>query len=219
MFVGHYFPAAIGAAGQRIKLWHGFVAVQLVDFLWAVFVLLGLEKLVITENFTAANHFDLTYMPYSHSLGMNIIWAALAAFGYKTVFKSGWGAALIIGGLVLSHWLLDFLVHVPDLPLWFGTDSYGLGLWNIFPLSFYLETGLITVSLFVYIWMTRPMNLWGKAAPIVLLVVLLSLQIVANFGPPAGSAAEAALTALAAFSLLTFIAAQLDRSRTFSKSS
>jgi hypothetical protein len=76
MFVGHYGPS-FAAKGMRksIPLWVLFIAVQLLDVFWSIFVLLGIEKVRITSGITATNPLDLYYMPYTHSLIGAMLWA------------------------------------------------------------------------------------------------------------------------------------------------
>src|SRR5215203_685693 len=121
MFVGH---DGVGFAVQRmdrqVPLWVLFVAVQLLDVLWAPLVLLGVEKVRIVPGITATNPLDLYYIPFTHSLVAAFAWSAVAL-------------------AVLSHWALDWLVHRPDLPLYDNTAKVGLGLWNAPAIAFALE--------------------------------------------------------------------------------
>src|SRR5213594_3605666 len=120
MFVGHYGVAfAVKTERNKIPLWVLFVAVQLLDFLWAPFVLIGIEKVRIVPGITASSPLDLYYMPYTHSLIGAIGWSALAALAYKISSKAGTSrkGAFYLGTAVFSHWILDFLVHRPDLAL------------------------------------------------------------------------------------------------------
>jgi hypothetical protein len=120
MFVGHYGPSfAIKAIRPSIPLWLLFIAVQLVDVVWAVLVLLGIEKIRIVPGVTASNPLDLYYMPYTHSLAAAVLWAAAAIALCKSLPGVGtWRTAAWIGLAVFSHWILDLLVHRPDLPLY-----------------------------------------------------------------------------------------------------
>ncbi|MEO1137642.1 MAG: hypothetical protein AAFW68_13725, partial [Pseudomonadota bacterium] len=168
MFVGHYGPAA-GLAGGRIKLWHGFVAVQFLDILWAPFILLGIEHVRIVENFTASNHFDLYHMPYTHSLVMALVWSVVAGAAYQLARKGG---GWIVGALVFSHWVLDFITHKPDLELWFGGPKVGLGLWDNRPLAVTTELVLLTLGLAIYLMRTRAKGVAGRIMPVVLFALL-----------------------------------------------
>src|SRR5262245_46100360 len=132
MFVGHYGPAFVAkAAKSSIPLWVVFLAVQFVDIVWAILILLGIEQARIVPGFTATNPFDLYYMPYTHSLIGALLWSVAATVVYQSIRKSGgWSAATVVGGMVFSHWVLDLLVHRPDLPLYDESFKLGLGLWN-----------------------------------------------------------------------------------------
>jgi hypothetical protein len=132
MFVGHYGPAYVANVAKRsIPLWVVFIAVQLVDVGWAIFVLLGVEKVRIVPGITATNPLDLYYMPYTHSFVGSAIWSIGAALAYYLLrARDGRVAAAIVGAAVFSHWVLDLVVHRPDLPMYDDTLKVGLGLWN-----------------------------------------------------------------------------------------
>ena len=131
MFIGHYALAPIAAATGQVKLWQAFVAVQFVDFIWAGFILTGVESARIVPGFTQASPFDLYHMPFTHSLLAAAIWALVAAIIFKAVTKAtNWGGSLWIAALVFSHWLGDLLVHIPDLLIFSGADKVGFGLWK-----------------------------------------------------------------------------------------
>src|SRR5436309_8174722 len=110
MFVGHY-SVAFAATSERNKvpLWVLFVAVQLLDFLWAPFVLLGIENMRITPGITATNPLDLYYMPYTHSLIGALVWSALGLIVYRIASgtRASYSPASIVGLAVFSHWILD----------------------------------------------------------------------------------------------------------------
>src|SRR2546421_1542357 len=112
MFVGHYSVAfAARTERNKIPLWVLFVAVQLLDFLWAPFVLLGIEKVRIVPGITATSPLDLYYMPYTHSLVGALIWSGAACFIYKLAagVKASRTTAIIVGLAVFSHWILDLI--------------------------------------------------------------------------------------------------------------
>jgi hypothetical protein len=213
MFVGHYGPAA-ALAHRRLRLWHCFVAVQFLDILWAPFILLGIEKARIEPHFTASNHFDLYFMPYTHSLVMALFWSAAAALVYRLLRGSaGWTGALLIGALVFSHWLLDFLMHKPDLALWFGGPKVGLSLWDHRPIAFGLEVGLYVGGMGIYWARTAARNFAGAVLPPLVIVLGVAAQVFGNWGPPPGSANEAAMTAIVAYGLFAAVAAAIDATR------
>ena len=132
MFVGHYGVSfAAKRVDRAIPLWVLFLAVQFLDVLWAPCVLLGIEKVRIVPGITASNPFDLYYMPYTHSLVAAVVWSLVSGFAYQLVARPrGPLAGGVVGAAVFSHWVLDFVVHRPDLPLYDNSAKVGLGLWN-----------------------------------------------------------------------------------------
>src|SRR5678816_609145 len=132
MFVGHY---GVSFAGKRlapsVSLATLFIAVQLLDVGWSLLVLLGIEKVSIVPGITASNPLDLYYMPYTHSLVAATFWSVAVAFVVWLLPRVATrSAAVWIGVAVFSHWILDFIVHRPDLPLYDDTLKVGLGVWN-----------------------------------------------------------------------------------------
>src|SRR5437773_6343722 len=120
MFVGHYGVSfAAKKAEPSIPLWVLFIAVQLLDVLWAPFILLGIEKVRIVPGITASNPLDLYYMPYTHSLVAAVFWSCVGGIVYQFAARPSRGqSSLVVGLAVFSHWVLDFIVHRPDLPLY-----------------------------------------------------------------------------------------------------
>ena len=118
MFVGHYGVSfAAKTLDRAMPLWLLFLAVQWLDVVWAPLVLLGVEKVRIVPGITASNPLDLYYMPYTHSLVAALLWSAAASVIHRVVTgRKDAMAATVIAGAVFSHWLLDFVVHRPDLP-------------------------------------------------------------------------------------------------------
>ncbi len=132
MFVGHYSVSFAGRATEkRLPLWLLFLAVQWIDVMWSIFVLLGIEKVRIVPGFTASNDLDLYYMPYTHSLLGVLCWSALAYVVCQMVPQlRGKRTGLILAAAVFSHWVLDLIVHVPDMSLYDSVGKMGFGLWN-----------------------------------------------------------------------------------------
>src|SRR5262245_59300052 len=130
MFVGHF---ALGFAAKRVTprlplpLLVG--AAQLADVMWPVLLALGVEQVRIDPGNTVVTPLDFVSYPYSHSLLLLMVWGALVGL----VYARGAAAALergVLFVLVVSHWVLDFLTHRPDMPLYPGGPKLGLGLWN-----------------------------------------------------------------------------------------
>ena len=215
MFVGHYGPSfAIKAIRPAIPLGLLFIAVQLVDVAWAVLVLLGIEKVRIVPGITASNPLDLYYMPYTHSLLAGVLWAAAAIVLCKPLRGVRiWSAAVWIGAAVFSHWILDWLVHRPDLPLYDDAVKVGLGLWNHPAIAFALEAFLLFGGMTMYFRRTKAINAVGRFGPPVFGVLMLAIQAYVFFGPPPTSPAAAADSALVAYVVFAAVAEWLDRQR------
>ncbi|MBW2587993.1 MAG: hypothetical protein JRD92_13765, partial [Deltaproteobacteria bacterium] len=136
MFVGHYGPGFALRRTGGVPLWVLFLAVQFVDVLLASLIIAGVEKVRITEGFTASSPLDLYYVPYTHSLTASIGWALI--LGWLGSLAWGRRGGVVIGLCVLSHWVLDLPVHVANLPLWGNEYIVGLGLWNYPMIAFVL---------------------------------------------------------------------------------
>jgi hypothetical protein len=211
MFIGHFAPAFIAAAvaPERPRLGVMFLAGQLVDWGFFTLALFGVEHMRIDSAASVMVPFDLYHMPYTHSLQSSAVWAAVF-FGIVAVWQRSLQVGLLAGLVVLSHWLLDFLVHVPDLTLDGGPPKLGLGLWNLPWAAIPLELALISLSFAFYARRTRG----PVGPPLVLAGVLLLLQLVNWFAPdPASAGPFLYLQALFAFGVLTVLASWVGENR------
>ena len=156
MLLGHYAVAlAARKAAPRTSLGTLLIAAQLPDLLFPLFILLGIEHVRIAPGITVVFSMDLYDYPLSHSLFAGLFWSAALASLYYLLRKEKRGAA-IVGLAVLSHWILDFITHRPDLSLGFGTGTYvGLGLWNSLAGTLIVETALFMVGIFLYVRTTK----------------------------------------------------------------
>ena len=204
MFTGHYSVSfAARAAEKRIPLWLLFIAVQLIDVLWAIFVLVGIEKVRIVPGITASNALDLYYMPYTHSLLGVLCWSALAyAVCQFLPSLSGKRTGSILAAAVFSHWILDLIVHRPDLALYDSVGKMGLGLWNYRGAAFVLEMAVLFAgAAMLYRTATHRGRLIG------FVIFLAALQVFGTFFfPPPPSDHAAAMTALLSYVVLALIA-------------
>jgi hypothetical protein len=217
MFVGHY-AASLALKGYEKKASLGvlFLAVQFVDILFFPLVLIGIEKMNIVENFTQSTHFELVFMPYTHSLLAFIIWSGLAYSVFRWVVVKDRAVALVVSLAVFSHWLLDVLVHTPDLPLSSDeTVKMGLSLWNSAIATYALETGLLLLGLWIYLRSNTATTTIGKYGMVVFVAVLLFINAANIFGPPmAENKLGLAIFALSSYFIFSAIAFWLDRKRT-----
>ena len=147
MFIGHF---ALGLAAKpqapRVSLAMLFAAAQLADLAWPVLLAIGVEQVRIDPGNTAVTPLDFVSYPYSHSLLALVVWGLLLAWGYRLLAGNGPRAFLIIFSLVVSHWVLDYLTHRPDMPLYPGSAKFGLGLWNSIPLTIAIEVAMFGVG-------------------------------------------------------------------------
>lgn len=200
MFIGHWAPALVAATSKNApSLPVLFIAAQLVD--WAFFLLLifGIEAMRVTPGISAMNPMDLYYMPFTHSLLGSSIWAA--GFGMLVyAFSRNQSAAVIAALVVLSHWFLDLLVHVPDLTLAGREPKLGFGLWNHPAIEMPLELVLTFGALWFFALRAKP-----KRLPLlVLAALLLAFQAVNWFGPVEPEVSlGTSLLAFVAFGLVT----------------
>jgi hypothetical protein len=212
MFVGHYSAAFAAAALPKApKLGTLFVAAQLVDFAFFAFVPLGIESMRIAPGASAMNPLDLHHMPWTHSLLGAAAWA-LAFAAILRIAAGTWTAAIIGGAVVLSHWFLDLIVHVPDLTLAGWPPKLGFGLWNYPAIEMPLEVGLLAVSTLIYRH-ACPATRKSWALP-ALFVFLLVVQAINWFGPPP-VAVDVGLwgLGLVAFALAAILASWVARTR------
>jgi hypothetical protein len=215
MFIGHYGPSfALKAIRPAIPLWLLFIAVQLVDIGWALLVLLGVERVRIVPGITASNPLDLYYMPYTHSLAAVALWSTVAIILWKFLPRSRtWSVAALVGLAVLSHWLLDLLVHGPDLPVYDDTMKVGLGLWNYRAIALLLEVVLLFGGMTMYMRRTTAINAIGRFGPPIFGITMVATQCYLFFGPPPTSPAAAAISALVSYVVFAAVAQWLDRQR------
>jgi hypothetical protein len=203
MFVGHY---GVSFAAKRmegtIPLWVLFLAVQFLDVLWAPLVLAGIEKVRIVPGITASNPLDLYYMPYTHSLVAALFWSGVIALLYRFIARPAeFRPAVVIAVAVFSHWILDFVVHRPDLPIYDNVAKIGLGLWNRPALAFGLETALLFGGMALCL-SRRPRRM---VATLAFGLVMLAVQAYIFFGPPPVSDRAAAGTALGAYAIFAVL--------------
>jgi len=204
MFIGHWAPAlAAAAASKRApKIGALFVAAQLVDWAFFGLLLVGVEHMRFSPGISMMNPMDLYHMPFTHSLlgaaGFAAVFAALVWLASKDRV-----AALIAGAVVLSHWVLDLLVHVPDLTLAGSPPKLGFGLWNHPAIEMPLEVGITLAALWWYTKALQP----ARLPVIALAIALLALQAINWFGPVEPEVtAGTSLLAFFAYGLATILA-------------
>ena len=183
MFIGHDAVAFAGKKGApRTSLGTLIAAASFLDLVWPVLVIAGVERFEIHPGITRFSPFDFTDYPWSHSLVMSIVWSVLFGAIYFAVTKYQRGA-VITGIAVFSHWILDFVTHRADLPLWFGGPKVGLGLWNSIPGTIVVESLLYVAGVWIYLQTTRARDRLG-AVLTWFLIIFLAVAYAASMKPP-----------------------------------
>lgn len=182
MFIGHYAPAFLASGTkQGPPLWLGVLATQVIDIGFFSFALLGIEHYRLVAGATATNWLDLYDMPYTHSLLGAALWGLALAAIALAVWRNR-AMTVIVAALVVSHWLLDWLVHRPDLTLAGRPPLLGLGLWNVPLVEKPLELAMTFGGLGFYVRRTRPVARWATPVLILLIAELLVFQAIDWFG-------------------------------------
>ncbi|GAB4285742.1 MAG: hypothetical protein Kow0098_00100 [Ignavibacteriaceae bacterium] len=197
MFIGH-FGAGMAAkkVEQKVSIGTYFIAAQFIDLIWPFLLLLGLEKVEIQPGLTESNPLNFTHYPFSHSLLAVAGWGILVGVVYY-LFKKNLKISVILGLLVLSHWILDLLVHIPDLPLlpW-GNLKVGFGLWNNLTLSLTIETIIFAAGIYLYL---TSVKFSGKKDWLIfwsLIIFLYLIHLMNLFGTPPPDAQTIGLVGL-----------------------
>lgn len=186
MFVGHYAAAmAAKAIEPKAPMWTLVAASQLVDIGWSAFIIAGIERASVDPSLPGSS-LVLEHMPWTHSLPMAIAWGVGAALLVKLLLRLPTWGSIVVGLTVFSHWLLDLLVHRPDLELWIGGKKVGFGLWNYPVPEQAVEIGLIAICGAAWVASRKSLDRFAWPA-IAFIAFLVTLQIVAMLSPqPAG---------------------------------
>ncbi|HEY3012747.1 MAG TPA: hypothetical protein VGJ36_08380 [Gemmatimonadales bacterium] len=220
MFLGHYGVAfALKRVEPKVSLGTLFVAVQLADLLWGVFLLLGWEHARIVPGYTPVTPFEFLDYPISHSLVAALAWGVVAAALYYSWptrdTTRHWQAAALVGVAVFSHYPLDVLVHLPDLPL-AGNDStkLGLGLWNHPTATMIAELLIFGIGLALYVALRSHRHRVRTGRLAVLVFVLLVTYFASQFGPVPPSMTAVAVSDIGFVLAVAALAAWADRRAT-----
>jgi hypothetical protein len=199
VFIGHFAVAfASKRAAPRTSLGMLVAAVSLLDLLWPILVLSGLETVRVDPGNTVVTPLDFVSYPYSHSLVFVLLWAVVFAGAYFSKTRYWRGAAMIAVG-VISHWVLDVVSHRPDMPLFPGSERVGLGLWNSLPATVLVEGAAFALGVWLYVRGTRAQDAVGRWAWWALVGFLLLTYAGNLAGPPPPSSTAVAALALAAW--------------------
>ena len=214
MFIGHF---AVGFAGKKAAPKASLAALLLAalfaDVLWPVLVAIGAEQVRIAPGDTVYTPLEFVSYPWSHSLLMLIIWGALFAAFYRGK-PDGMRTGFVLGLLVVSHWVLDWITHRPDMPLWPGGPKVGLGLWNSVAGTMTVEIALFVVGVFIYARATRARDRVGSIGFWSLVLLLFGFYLFDSFSAaPPPSVTAIWISALIATAIILVWAGWVDRHR------
>jgi membrane-bound metal-dependent hydrolase YbcI (DUF457 family) len=216
MFIGHF---AVGFASKkfaaRANLAVLLAAPLFLDLLWPIFLALGWEHVRIDPGNTRFTPLDLYDFPWSHSLLMSVVWATLFSLIYYVITRYRTGAVVIWIGVV-SHWILDWITHRADMPLYPGGPRYGLALWNSIPGTLAVELLMFVVGVGIYARVTRASDRIGQYAFIAYIALLLVLYIGDRFSAPPVTVAEIIWPGIIAEAILLLWPWWFDRHRVLS---
>jgi hypothetical protein len=217
LFLGHYGVAfALKRVEPKVSLGTLFLATQLVDLLWGAFLLLGWEHVRVLPDENPLLTLQFYDYPITHSLVGGLAWGLVAAALYYSWptrdTTRHWQASALVGAAVVSHWFLDLVVHVRDLPL-AGNDSLkvGLGLWRHLGLSVGLELIVLAAGVALYV---RSRSRRHPVRPVrlaVVLVLLVGTYAASILGPPPASVTPIGLGDVVFLSVIALLAAWADQ--------
>lgn len=187
-------------------------ATMFLDLLWPIFLLLGWEQVRIDPGNTRFTPLDFVHYPWSHSLVMSAVWATALALSYYAVTKY-WPGTLALWIGVASHWVLDWMTHRPDMPLYPGGPRFGLGLWNSIAATVVLELGMLAAGVWIYTRTTHARDRIGRNGLTIYVLLLVVLYIANIFSGTPPSVLAIALSAIALGVILIPWAWCFDRHR------
>lgn len=213
MFIGH-FAVALGAkkAEPRVPLAAWLVAAFGLDVLWPLFLVSGLETVRIVPGITAFTPLDFVSYPWSHSLLMSVAWGVVAGLIASRVWPGPRTFALVAAAVV-SHWVLDYVTHRPDLPLWPGGPLMGLGLWNSVPGTLIIEGLMFAAAVVVYSRAFPERDSAGRWGLVVMLMLVTFMWSTGPFSPPPPSVDAVMWMCLALVPILAIWAVWIERHR------
>ena len=190
MFVGHTAVALAAKAKEpRTSLGGYLAAAYMLDLIWPVLLAAGVEQVRVEPGNTRFTPLAFDSYPFSHSLLMSLLWGALAAMLARMMKATG-RAQVLIFLLVVSHWVLDFVTHRPDMPLWPWASSplLGMGLWNYVPATLIIEGAMFACGVLLYARATRAKDRIGFIGFWAFVLVQFLLWVVQPWSPPPPSA-------------------------------
>ena len=185
MFIGHFAVAfAAKRVAPRPSLGLTFVAAQLADLLWPIFLLVGMEQVRVAPGTNPFLNLEFTSYPWSHSLVMQLLLGAVLGGLYALRSRDTRGA-LVLFALVPSHWVLDWITHVPDMPLAPGVATkVGLGLWRHPTATIVIKVIMYVAGVAIYARSTQAVDNKGRYGFWALVATLVGFYALSIVSPP-----------------------------------
>ena len=215
MFIGHLgVGLAMRKFDKKTNLVWFFVSVLFLDLLLYMFILLGIEKVIVPVDFENLHYLRFIF-PFSHSLIATVAWSILFYVAAEIISKSR-KTALILGIGVFSHYIFDVIVHMPELTILGDASAVlGLGLWNHIYIALLLELTVYFAGLFIYLKETHGTGFSGKYGMYIFSVILAAAAVITQvLSPKPLNGYEVAGSALLSIVLVILISYWLDRKRT-----
>jgi hypothetical protein len=212
MFVGH-LAVALGAkrAVPTVNVWWLIAGVTALDLVWPLFVLAGVERVRIAPGATAFTPFVFESYPWSHSLVMSVVWGLVLA-GVARWRRVPSPACALLVALVVSHWVLDFISHAPDMPLWPGpSPRLGLGLWNSIPATFVVEGAMWMTGIALFLGASPLRTMKSRVAFWSLVAITTLMWAGGPWGPVPPSVRALGLFGLIGWAMIPWAAAADSR--------
>lgn len=216
MLAGHIGVAlAVGSTERRVNVGVFIAAALLLDLVLWLFVLLGIESVSIPPDFETTRQVEFVF-PYSHGLLAAAVWSvaagAIGSWAYSRLQQQRWRIGSLIAAAAFSHWLLDALVHKPELPLAGGGSlQLGLGLWDAMPIAVGVEAAIVVLGVYLFVAGSRSSRGRSVALAVLGLAVLALTVFGMTIAPPAPSAFAMALSSLLTLVAVTALAVWLGR--------
>jgi drug/metabolite transporter superfamily protein YnfA len=219
MFVGHLgVGLSLKKIDKRINLGWIFFTSLFPDFLLGILILLGVENIIIPVNYDQLHYFEFSF-PYSHGLIAILIWTGivflLARNFWPTVNGEKTKAALIFSSAIFLHFIMDLIVHIPDIPILnYNSAILGFGLWNHMTLALIFEISLVIFGLIIYLKSTKATGFGAKYGLIFLMIVLTLFNVLGQTIAPAPTDISGpAISFVAQPIIISGIAYWLDKKR------
>jgi len=189
MFVGHMALAlAAKARAPRASLGAFVASAFALDLLWPFFLLLGIETVRVDPGNTRFTPLAFDSYPWSHSLLMAVFWGVSGAI-LARLWKRDRQIQVLVLLLVVSHWVLDFVSHRPDMPLWPGDSPLlGLSLWNSVAATLIVEGMMFSACVWLYLRGTTATGRIGSAGFWLLILFSTLMWASQPWSPPPPSA-------------------------------